>query len=105
MVGMDLEENSFIVTTRDKAFCPDVVTSGYDRDNDQGQDTAFRIFCQASTPVPSQDPGIPVGYDKPLETLSPQKSISSAARDTLMSSACFRLLVVTYLLMLRLAQE
>ena len=50
MVGMDLEENSFIVTTRDKAYCPDVVTSGYDRNNDQGQDTAFRIFCQVSTP-------------------------------------------------------
>jgi len=105
MVGMDLEENSFVVTTRDKAHCPDVVTSGYDRNNDRGQDTSFRIICQASTPVLSQDPGIPVGYDKPLDTLAPQKSISSAARETLISSACFRLLVVTYLIILRLAQD
>jgi len=105
MVGMDFEQNNFIVTTRDMGYCPDVVTTGYDRDNQQDQDNSFRIICQASTTVAVQDPGIPVGYDKPLETLQPQKSISSAARDTLISSACFRFLVITYLLVLRLAQE
>merc|ERR1711874_294865 len=99
MVGMDLEQNSFIITTRDKGFCPDVVTTGYDRDSDQGRDTSLRIICQATAPVLAQDPGVPVGHEKPLH------SISSSARDTLISSACFRLLVVTYLLILRLAQQ
>jgi len=105
MVGMDFEQNNFIVTTRNKGYCPDVVTAGYDRDSQQSQDTEFRIVCQASSSVTAQDPGIPVGYDKPLETLRPEKSISSAARETLISSACFRLLVITYLIVLRLAQE
>lgn len=99
MVGMDLEQNSFIITTRDKGFCPDVVTTGYDRDSDQGRDTSLRIICQAAAPVLAQDPGLPVGHEKPLQ------SISSSARDTLISSACFRLLVVTYLLILRLTQQ
>lgn len=105
MIGMGLEENSFIVTTRDKSYCPDVVMVGYDRNKEQEDDTSFRITCQASTPVLSQDPGIPVTPLKPLETLSAQKSISSSARETLLSSACFRILVITYLLVLRMTEE
>jgi len=103
MVGMDLEENSFIVTTRDTSFCPDVVTMGYDRNKEQEQDTTFRITCKASTHVLNQDPGIPVTPLKPLESLSAQKSISISAGKTLMSSACLRLFVLSYLLMLRMA--
>lgn len=105
MVGMDLEENSFIVTTRDTSYCPDVVMVGYDRNKEQDKDNTFRIICKASVPVASQDPGIPVTPLKPMEKLSAQKSISSSARETLISSACFRLLVITYLLVVRMAGE
>merc|ERR1719431_426591 len=102
---MDLEENSFIVTTRDTSYCPDVVMVGYDRNKEQDKDNSFRITCKASAPVLSQDPGIPVTPLKPLESLSAQKSISSSARETLISSAWFRLLVITYLLVVRMAGE
>jgi len=105
MVGMDFEENSFIVTTRDTSYCPDVAMVGYDRNKEQDQDTTFRITCKAASPVLRQDPGIPVTPLKPLENLSAQKSISSSARETLISSACFRLLVIAYLLVLRMAGE
>jgi len=105
MVGMDFEENTFIVTTRDKSFCPDVVTAGFDRNQNSGKDSSFKIVCQASTPSLSQDPGIPVGYDKPLETLTAEKSMSGGARTTLISSAFFRLIMIVYLLVLKLAES
>jgi len=105
MVGMDLDENTFIVTTRDKSYCPDVVMMGYDRNQEEGMDTSFRITCQATSSTPKQDPGVPVAPLKPLETLTAEKSINSSARQTLLCSVCFRLLVIVYLIVMHLANQ
>ena len=85
---MGLGEADFILTTRQTAYCPDAVTAGYD--HDAAEDAGFRVTCEVSFEEAAQDPGIPAA---PLEVLKPGRAISSSARDTLRSSACFRSVV------------
>ena len=82
---MGLGEADFILTTRQTAYCPDAVTAGFD--HDAAEDAGFRVTCEVSFEEAAQDPGIPAA---PLEVLKPGRAISSSARDTLRSSACFR---------------
>ena len=83
---MDLAEQNYIITTRDnKAYCPDNVRDGYDHDSDK--DDGFRMICEVVYDDLDQDPGIPAA---PLEILKSDKAISSSAKETLRSSACFR---------------
>ena len=85
---MGLGEADFILTTRQTAYCPDAVTAGFD--HDAAEDAGFRVTCEVSFEEAAQDPGIPAA---PLEVLKPGRAISSSARDTLRSSACFRSVV------------
>lgn len=98
MIGPEVENSIFMVTTRNKQFCPNEVMAGYDRDQDS--DTSLRIECKV--PEESQDPGLPV---TPLlvEPLSNRKMIPSSAREVLIDSACFRILCLVYLLLERSA--
>lgn len=96
MIGPEVGNNIFMVTTRNKQFCPNEVMEGFDRDKES--DTSLRIECKVPEESLSQDPGIPV---TPLvvEPLSNRKSIGSSAREILIDSACFRLLCIVYLLL------
>ena len=86
VVGPDLD--NYIITTRDdKAYCPDNVREGFDQDRDK--DDGFGMICEVVSDDLDQDPGIPAA---PLEILKPNKAISSSAKETLRSSACFRYL-------------
>lgn len=98
VVGMDLEEASFIITTRAHSYCPDAVTATDDKT------TGLRISCEAGHGVDLdyQDPGIPAA---PLEILKPEKAISAGARQTLFSSLCFRIIAIAFLLIMRLAED
>jgi len=99
VVGPDLD--NYIITTRDdKAYCPDNVREGFDQDRDK--DDGFRMICEVVSDDLDQDPGIPAA---PLEILKPNKAISSSAKETLRSSACFRLLVIVYFLIMKLAED
>ena len=84
VIGTDLEEHSFFMTTRDKSHCPDKLTEAFD--HDQNKDSLI-INCQVEEAELSQDPGIPA---TPLEVMKADKAISAAARTTLISSASFR---------------
>ena len=84
VIGTDLKENNFIITTRDKSHCPDRVKEAFD--HDQTKDS-LTIYCQVAEEELSQDPGIPAA---PLEVMKADKAISAAARNTLISSASFR---------------
>ena len=88
--------------SRELSYCPDVVAAAYDKD--VTQDSGFRVSCEAGQglDLDYQDPGIPA---QPLEVLKPGKAISSAARDTLRSSACFRLLTIAFFLVMKLAED
>ena len=85
VIGTDLEESNFFLTTRDKSHCPDKVTEAFDHDQNKG---SLVVNCQVEETELSQDPGIPAA---PLEVLKSDKAISAAARNTLISSASFRL--------------
>ena len=85
VIGTDLEENNFFLTTRDKSHCPDKLTEAFDHDQNEG---SLTVHCQVGEAELSQDPGIPAA---PLEVMKADKAISAAARNTLISSASFRL--------------
>ena len=84
VIGTDLEEANFFITTRDKSHCPDKLTEAFD--HDQAGDS-LSVHCQVEETELSQDPGIPAS---PLEVMKADKAISAAARSTLISSASFR---------------
>lgn len=99
MIGPEVDELSFMVTTRDKGWCPSDVTAGYDRDT--VEDSSLRLDCTIRREQgQQQDPGVPVS---PLvvEPLPNRKTISSSARETLINSACFRIICILYLLLER----
>lgn len=84
VIGTDLEESNFFITTRDKSHCPDRVTEAFD--HDQRKDSLL-IYCQVAESELSQEPGIPAA---PLEVMTADKAISAAGRSTLIASASFR---------------
>lgn len=101
MVGPGLDQNTLMVTTRNKGFCPDVVVEGFQ--NDKVQDPTLRVSC--SVPLSEiQDPGVPVS-PLVLEPLTNRKSINSSARDTVINSACFRIICTLYLAVQLLAGQ
>lgn len=101
IIGLEIEDSSYMVTTRNKGFCPDEVMHGYDQDQDS--DSTLRIECKIPEEViQRQDPGVPV---TPLvvEPLPNRKTISNSARETLTNSVCFRIICIIYLLVERFA--
>lgn len=101
VVGMGLEESSFLITTRDLSYCPDVVTAAYDTDG--SKDDGFSVSCEVGPgDLEYQDPGVPTS---PLEVIKPEKAISAGARQTLRSSACFRLMTIAFVLIMKLAED
>jgi len=87
----------WVIATRSLAHCPDQVQRGEDRAG--VEDPALRLVCLAA-PTP-QDPAVAAGPPAPPA----QRPVSAAARDTLLSSACFRILVITFCLVQRLADQ
>ena len=85
---------------RDLSYCPDAVTTSYD--GDVKEDAGFSVSCIGGSDLKLQDPGIPAA---PLEVLKAEKAISASARQTLTSSACFRLMSIAYFLILKLAED
>jgi len=101
MIGPEVENSIFMVTTRNKGFCPDEVMNGYDRD--QESDSSLRIECKVPEEIiPNQDPGVPL-TPLAVEPLSNRESINNSARHTLINSACFRILCIVYLMLERFA--
>ena len=88
VIGTDLEENNFFITTRDKSHCPDRLTEAFDHDLNKD---SMVVHCQVEEAQLSQDSGIPA---TPLEVMKADKAISAAARGTLISSASFRLKIL-----------
>ena len=84
VIGMDLGEDNFLITSRDKSHCHDRVVEAFD--HDQVKDS-LEIYCEVGDTVVSQDPGIPAS---PLEVMPADKAISAAGRNTLICSASFR---------------
>ena len=102
VVSMGTEDTDYILTTRDtRSHCPSALTTAYDQD--QTRDPGFSVTCEVSEQeLAEQDPGIPAA---PLEALQPKRAISSSARDTLSSSAWFRILVIVYFIVIKLAED
>jgi len=56
MVGPEVDHNTFMVTTRNKGYCPNEVMGGFDRDSEE--DSSLRLEC--TIPLADlQDPGVP----------------------------------------------
>jgi len=102
VVGMGhQDQNSFMISTKEKSYCPDEVQSGFGQDG--AKDNGFEVTCYvADDHFELQDPGIPA---EPLDPLPPQKTMSSAARETITSSLFFRLMAIAYILVLKLAED
>ena len=87
---------------RDLSYCPDAVTTAYEKE-DGSKDDGFGVSCEVSqNDLEYQDPGIPTA---PLEVPKPEKAISAGARQTLRSSACFRLIAIAFLLIMKVAED
>ena len=86
---------------RDLSYCPDVVTAAYEKDG--SKDDGLSVSCEVvQDDLEYQDPGVPTS---PLEVIKPEKAISAGARQTLRSSACFRLITIAFLLIMKLAED
>ena len=87
---------------RDLSYCPDVVDAAYEKE-DGSKDDGFSVSCEiVQDDLEYQDPGVPTS---PLEVIKPEKAISAGARQTLRSSACFRLITIAFLLIMKLAED
>lgn len=80
------DEDLFSVTTRQKEYCPSTLSTAYDRD--RTRDDTFAVTCQVGEL--EQDPGAS------LEPIPPTP-INSSAKETMVKSVCFRLLLVIYI--------
>ncbi len=87
---------------RDLSYCPDVVTTAYEKE-DGNMDGGFSVSCEVGGgDLEYQDPGVPTS---PLEVPKPEKAISAGARQTLRSSACFRLITIAFVLIMKLTED
>lgn len=95
-IGPDLDQSSFMITTRNKGFCPDEVMKGYAYDREG--DSSFRVECTVSDEIHQvQDPGVPV---TPLGSFSNREETSGSSHQTLNKTFGFGLVSIIYLLLL-----
>jgi len=92
IISPKVEQNMFMVTTREKVFCPDAVTAGWDRDVDK--DSSFSIVCVVGEEE-YEDPGVP---DKPIAKLKKEETMRS--NTAVLNMLAFRLFTALYLLVL-----
>lgn len=93
MVGPEVDHNTFMVTTRNKGYCPNEVMGGFDRDSEE--DSSLRLEC--TVPLADlQDPGVPTS---PLnEAQANRKSANNLASSVCPPClACFKMLGIFFL--------